>query len=183
MWVKLLSAFVLLGLVLGIGFIVQDNDRERTDAAGPGTGSAEQPARTAGGIVMYETKPDSGSSLVIHVASATEGRDRVVVLEEFRLEQSNGLKLTGDRARYDSDRALLDIIGPVRVNTADGWQADLNGLTWDRKTKKASTDRPLVVKGAQGTITADRGEFFDDFNRILLAGDVHANLSPHLLHH
>ncbi|HON37534.1 MAG TPA: hypothetical protein PLY57_02055 [Deltaproteobacteria bacterium] len=184
MWVKLLSALILLVLIVGIGYIARDGDQEQADAGGPGTGTGtgEQPSRAAGGIVMYETKPDSGSSLVIHAASATEDKDRVVVLEEFRLEQSNGLRLTGDRARYDADRSLLDIIGPVRVNTADGWQADLDGLTWDRKTKKASTDKPLVVKGAQGTITADRGEFFDDFNRILLAGDVHANLSPHLLH-
>ncbi len=182
MWVKPLSALVLLALVLGIGFIARDDDPERTDAAGRDTDAAEQPSRAAGGVVMYETKPDSGASLVIRAASATEGKDKVVVLEEFRLEQSNGLELTGDRARYDTDRSLLDIIGPVRVNTADGWQADLDGLTWDRATRKASTDRPLVVKGAQGTITADRGEFFDDFNRILLAGDVHADLSPHLLH-
>jgi hypothetical protein len=182
MWVKLLSALVLLALILGIGFIAKNGDREQTDVAGQDTGAAQQPSRAAGGVVMYEKKPDSGASLVIRAASAIESKDNVVVLEEFRLEQSNGLKLTGDRARYDTGRSLLDIIGPVRVNTADGWQADLDGLTWDRTTKKASTDRPLVVEGAQGTITADRGEFFDDFNHILLAGDVHANLSPGLLH-
>lgn len=182
MWVKLLSALVLLALALGIGLIAGNDDQERTDAAGRGTGAAEQPSRAAGGVVMYETKPDSGASLVIRAASATESTDNVVVLEEFSLEQSNGLKLTGDRARYDADRSLLDIVGPVRVNTTDGWQADLDGLTWDRKTSKASTDRPLVVRGAQGTITADRGEFFDDFSHILLAGDVHADLSPSLLH-
>ena len=180
MWVKLLAVLILLALVLGIVSLAKNDSQENTDSSGQANAVAEPPSRAARGIVMYEKKTDS--SLVIRADSATESKDNKVVLEKFRLEQSGGLELTGDKALYDTGRSILHIIGAVRVHTADGWRADLNGLTWNRKTKTASTDRPLVVKGVQGTITAGRGEFHDDFSCILLSGDVHASISPDLLY-
>jgi hypothetical protein len=182
MWIKLLSVLIVLALVFGIISLAKNDSPESTDTAVDENAGSEPPSRAAGNIVMHEKKAGSDTSLVIRADSVTESADNVVFLEKFRLVQSDGLTLTGDRARYDTGESLLDIIGPVTVHTADGWKAELDGLRWNRMTKKASTDRPLVVKGAQGTIEAGRGEFFDDFSRILLSGDVHAKVSPDLLH-
>jgi len=183
MWVKLLSVLIVLALVFGIISLAKNDSPENADTAGDEAAAPELPSRAAGGIVMHEKKAGSDTSLIIRADSVTESKDNIVVLEKFMLEQSDGLTLTGDHARYDTGRSLLDIPGPVTVRTADGWRADLDGLKWDRRTKEASTDRPLTVRGAQGTIEAGRGEFFDDFSRILLSGDVHAKISPDLLLH
>ena len=181
MWVKLLGVLIVLALVIGIISLAKNEGPENTDTEGTEASAPEPTSRAAGGVVMYEKKAGSDTTLVVRADSVIESKENIVVLEAFRLEQSDGLTLTGDHARYDTGASLLEISGPVTVRTADGWKADLDGLKWDRRTKEASTDRPLTVTGTQGTIMAGRGEFFDDFSRILLSGDVHAKISPGLL--
>jgi hypothetical protein len=181
MRVKRSTVLILLALALGLVWAAKDGGGEdggATDAA-----KAEMPSRAALGVVMHEKNTASGSALVVTARRATETRDGRVVLEDFRLEQTGDLELTGGVARYDTRRSLLEIDGPAQVHTTEGWRADLNGLSWDRTTGRAVTVKPLRATGAQGTIHADGGEFLDDFSRIMLSGDVHANIAPDLLRH
>jgi hypothetical protein len=181
MWIKRSSLLILLALALGVAWAVRDGDDE--EDAGTEAPAAETPARAALDVVMHERDTSDGSTLVVTARRVTETRDGRVILEDFRLEQTGDLELTGKVARYDTRRSLLEIDGPVRIRTAEGWRADLDGLSWNRATGRAFTAKPLEATGAQGTIRAAMGEFHDDFSRIILSGDVHANIAPDLLHH
>ncbi|HHO76901.1 MAG TPA: hypothetical protein ENN05_10805 [Deltaproteobacteria bacterium] len=173
MWFKWLTAFVI---ILVIGMIVIEKD----DATEP---LQSLPIlRSAHKIVMHEIKIGSDKATIIEALSITEQPDNLILLDTFNLSQSDGLRIAGIEAAYNMDSSLLSITGPAIIEMHDGRRADLDGLVWDRKSQKAYTGNPVVVKGIEGTIRADRADFQNNFTVIHFSGGVHAQISEDILY-
>ncbi len=136
-----------------------------------------QVLRTAKNIVMHEKRLGSDKDFVIRAKIITQESNSTFIMKEFTVDRTDGLEISGGRAQYDTDASRLNIIGPVTIITPDGWKADLTDVVWDRKADHAVTRKPVTVQGEKGTIRANQAEFFDDFSRIQLAGNVHAKIS------
>lgn len=173
MWAKaVFSFFLVLFIVAGVLFMRNDEDQAGSrQIRGKAT-----PIREAKNIVMYEKKLDSDWDFVIRAKLLLQETNEIFTLADFRMDRSDGMKIEGSRVKYNSETSILTVIGPMTVNTADGWRAVLTDLVWDRSRKYAVTDNPVNVEGGKGTLRGDRAEFFDDFNHIIISGDVHAKV-------
>jgi lipopolysaccharide assembly outer membrane protein LptD (OstA) len=139
--------------------------------------------RSATNVVMFERKKDTGKTMVVSAKEVVETGDQVAYLKDFRLVQQKGVKMIGKDATYDRNRSILEVKGPLSMETKDGAQAQLNGFVWDRESQKAYTRNPVKLEGQEGTIVADRAEFSDEFTQIALIGRVHAKIAQDFLNH
>jgi hypothetical protein len=144
-------------------------------------GVENQVLKKAKNVVMYEKRTDTNKTFVIHADIVTQQAEDIFFMEAFRMDRSDGMKIEGGLARYDTGANRIDVTGPMTVSTPDGWRAELTDARWDREEKHAATDRPVTVKGDRGTLRADRAEFFNDFKKIELSGNVHAQVAQKLL--
>jgi hypothetical protein len=140
-----------------------------------------QVLKLAKNIVMYEKRFDTDKTFVIRARTVTQQTQSIFFMDNFRMDRSDGMKVEGGHARYDMEGNRLAVVGPMTVSTPDGWRADLSDVDWDRKDRHAKTDKPVKVTGAKGTLRGDRAEFFNDFSRMELSGNVHAQVNQKLL--
>ncbi len=178
MWARFLVIVIaVLAISAGAWFM----QKEPPAAGRQNQGSVEgHMIRMARNVVMYEKRADTDKTFVISAESVTQRTESVFFMEAFRMDRSDGMKIEGDRARYDTGANRVDVDGPMTVSTADGWRAELADVSWDRKKKHAATNRPVVVRGGKGTLRSDRAEFFNDFTIIELSGNVHAQVAQNL---
>lgn len=174
MWTKIIFAlFLVLFIFAGIFFV---RDEDETSSKQPQTQERVSPVREAKNIVMYEKRLDSDWVFVIRAQLLLQETNETFTLMNFRMDRTDGLKIVGRKAQYNSEASLLKVTGPMTVITADGWRADLTDLIWDRSKQYAVTDNPVKLQGGKGTLRGNRAEFFDDFNQIVVSGDVHARV-------
>ncbi|HNY65062.1 MAG TPA: hypothetical protein PKM41_06455 [Deltaproteobacteria bacterium] len=177
MWTRLLIVLIIVLAIFAGAYYVQKEPSE----AGRQATTGPRVLKEAKNVVMYERKTDSGKSLVIRARTVTQLSESEFLMDEFLVDRSDGTKIEGRRARYDTDKNVIEVTGPMTVDTADGWKARVTDLVWDRKEEHAVTSKPVLVEGADGTIRADRAEFFDDFDRIHLSGNVHARVAQNII--
>lgn len=137
--------------------------------------------RRASNVVLFEHADDGSRSISITAREVMEKSDQTAYLADFDISSATGLRIRGTHARYNFERSLLEVEGLVSIETTDGVEGTLNGLSWDREANIASTDNPLRLTGPQGTIQANRATFQDDFTLIQFSGGVHAKISPDML--
>jgi hypothetical protein len=179
MWAKLLVVVIAVLLLFAGAYFMKKEP--------PAPGKAEPQGieghviKKARNVVMYEKRTDTDKTFVIHASTVVQQSESLFYMDFFRMDRSDGMKVEGDHASYDTSVNRMDIAGPVTVITKDGWKAELTDVAWDRKEKHASTNKPVTVKGDKGTLRADRAEFFNDFSKIELTGNVHAQVAQKLL--
>ncbi|MBN1635989.1 MAG: hypothetical protein JW920_05715 [Deltaproteobacteria bacterium] len=137
--------------------------------------------RSGHNIVLHEAQHESRPALAISASEVVEKPNQVVILNDFNLIQAGRLNIQGKTASYDMKHSVLEVKGDVTLQTRDGVKAFLNGLIWERRTKKAYTDNPVKVQATQGLIEARRAEFDDDFTSIRFIGGVHAKISENYI--
>lgn len=173
MWAKgIFSFFLVLFILAGVFFMRDDEDQNGSRLAQGKT----SPLREAKNVVMYEKKLDSDWVFVIRASLLLQETNETFTILNFRMDRSDGMKIQGGHAKYNSETSLLRVMGPMTVSTSDGWRAVLTDLVWDRSRKYAVTEKPVTLEGSKGSLRGDRAEFFDDFNRIIISGDVHARV-------
>ncbi len=174
MWAKILSVlFIVVFVFMGLSYM----KKEAPEAQKPGEDAQAPIMREASNIIMYEKRLDSDKTFVIRAQSVNQETNELFTMSAFSVVRSDGMKITGNLARYDTGASVLRVLGPMTIITSDGWRASLTDLVWDRRNKHAMTTKPVKMEGEKGTITAASAEFFDDFNRMQLMGDVHAQVS------
>lgn len=173
MWYKFgLTAAAIIALV-----ILSSRDNE----TGSPVNGDHALSRKATNVVMFERKRDSGKTMAVSAKQVVETEDQVAHLTDFHLVQQKGVQIIGKDARYDRNRSILEVKGPVSIKTSDNAQAQLDGLIWDRERRKAYTTNPVSLEAHDGTMVADRAEFSDEFSQIALIGHVHAKISRNIL--
>ncbi|MGD0819524.1 MAG: LPS export ABC transporter periplasmic protein LptC [Desulfomonilia bacterium] len=175
MWNKLI---LLTGVIVVLAFIISVS---RDNQMAPSLNKGTQPRRQAMNVVMYERNRQNNKTMEVSAREVDETGDQDVRLKDFVLTQTGGLKLSGVDAFYDRAKSILEVKGPVNIETQNGSRARLNNLTWDRVKNFAHTDNPIVIEGESGVITADRAEFSDQFTNIACIGRVHAKVMQNIL--
>lgn len=165
MWARVVPALLLLVLLCA-------GCSEQPSAGEP----ADTNLRAARNVTLHERKPDV-SPATITARELVEQADHTVKLNSFCLRQTDRLTVRGERALFDNENNILTIEGPATLETADGMSFHVTGLVWDRRSQRASTANPVQVRSGEGTITASRAEFYDDFAHIRMIGKVHAKIS------
>ena len=174
MWAKILSiVFIVIFIFMGVSYM----EKEAPEVKNRGKDAPATIMKEASNVIMYEKRLDSEKTFVIRAQSVNQETNEQFSMNNFSVNRSDGMLITGNLAKYDTGSSVLSILGPITMTTSDGWRASLTDLVWDRRSKHAKTDKPVKVEGEKGTITAARAEFFDDFNRVQLSGDVHAKVS------
>jgi hypothetical protein len=179
MWTRLLVAVIVV-LFLSAGAYVMKRDPVPAVEGVPRDMEA-QALKVARNVVMYEKRSDTDKTFVIRARTVTQQSENLFFMDAFRMDRSDGMKIEGGHANYDTDTNRIDVAGPMIVSTPDGWRAELTDVSWDRKNKHAETRKPVTVQGVKGILTADRAEFFNDFKRMELSGHVHAKVAQKLL--
>lgn len=175
MWNKLILLTVVIVVLAFIISVYRDNQMVPPLNKGP------QPRRQAINVVMYERNRQNNKTMEVSAREVDETGDRGVSLKDFVLIQPGGLKMNGVDAFYDRTKSILEVKGPVNIETQNGSRARLNNLTWDRAKDFAHTDNPIIIEGESGVITADRAEFSDQFTNIACIGRVHAKVMQNIL--
>jgi hypothetical protein len=175
MWNKLI---VLTGVIVVLAFIISVS---RDNQMVPSLNKGPQPRRQAMNVVMYERNRQNNKTMEVSAREVDETGDQDVRLKDFVLTRPGGLKMSGVDAFYDRTKSILEVKGPVTIETQNGSRARLNNLTWDRVKDFAHTDNPIIIEGESGVITADRAEFSDQFTTIACIGRVHAKVMQNIL--
>jgi hypothetical protein len=175
MWNKL----ILFGCaIIVLAFIVYISKEYEQ---GSSLGKRSQFSRQAFNVVMFEHNRQNNKTMEVSAREVDETGGQVVHLKDFLLIQTGGVHIRGIDASYDRSSSLLEVKGPVSIETQDGSQAKLNDLSWDRNKNIAHTDNPVRIEGSKGIITADRAEFSDQFTTIACIGRVHAKVIQNIL--
>jgi hypothetical protein len=177
MWNKLIWLTVATIAIAFIISISQENEQ------GPSLNKGSQLKRQAMNVVMFERKLQNGKTMEVSAREVEETGGQVVRLKDFLLTQPGELTMSGTDAIYDRTSSILEVKNKVIVKRADGSQAILNGLTWNRLKDSGHTVNPvrLEEKDLGGIITSDKAEFSDEFTRIAFIGRVHAQIMQNIL--
>jgi hypothetical protein len=157
MWNKLILFCCVIVVLALIIFISRDTEQ------GSSLNKGLLFTRQAIKVVMFERNRQTSKTREISARDVDETGDQVVRLKDFLLTQTGGLHIRGIDAVYDRTRSILEVKGPVRIETQGGSHAKLNDLTWDRNKNVARTDNPVRIEETRGVITADSAEFSDQF--------------------
>ncbi len=175
MWNKLIW-FTLATIALV--FIVSIS---RENEQGPSFNKGAQIKRQAMNVVMFERKHQNGKTMEVSAREVDETGGQVVRLKDFVLTQPGELTMSGTDAIYDRTGSILEVKNQVIIRRADGSQAVLNGLSWNRAKDAGHTVNPVRIEGKEGIITSDKAEFFDEFTRIAFIGKVHAQIMQNII--
>jgi hypothetical protein len=175
MWNKLIwFTFATIALA----FIVSIS---RENEQGPSLNKGAQIKRQAMNVVMFERKHQNRKTMEVSAREVEETGGQVVRLKDFLLTQPGELTMSGTEAVYDRTGSILEVRNQVIIKRADGSQAVLNGLFWNREKDAAHTENPVRIEGKEGIITSDKAEFSDEFTKIAFTGRVHAQIMQNIL--
>ncbi len=171
MWYK----WAIPALILLLSFLIYSDSRNST--SNPDLVPPCKLVRSAKGISMFETSLSGRQKLTITASELEENEDNIIRLKDFYIRRNDGLNIHGNQAEYITAEHLLNISGEVRVTTADGLDARMQDLAWNRQNGQAHTDNPLTVENRGTRIRGNRAEFYDNFSEIRFLGGVNAQIN------
>ena len=100
MWTRLLVVvIVVLFLFAGIYVLKKEpSPAVKGETRDPET----QALKVAKNVVMYEKRSDTDKTFVIRARVVTQQSEKVFFMEAFSMDRSDGMKVEGARARYDT---------------------------------------------------------------------------------
>lgn len=152
-------------------------------------GLAQPAARAAGAAPLdadlsvegmtFVASAGSSNDAIVSAGRASVGRsDRVVHLAAVHARvgkaagaaTAGGLELHCDRGTVELDSGDLSAEGNVRGVTADGRRFETQHVVYRRKDGRVSTESPVVIRDAFGTIRGAGFEYWVRENRFRLIG-------------
>ncbi len=132
---------------------------------------------------VYRGETAAGDPFVIHAAGAVQRSSAVPVIELMALaadvQLSGGpARVTAPGGRYEIDRDLLVVSGPVVMHTANGYSINGDAIRISLLDHTVATDRPVDGTVPLGTFRAQalRGDV--DGKRVRLSGGTHLHITP-----
>jgi lipopolysaccharide export system protein LptC len=120
----------------------------------------------------------------IHAAKATQalGDTKAVVLEtieaKFALGDNVRANLDAVSGIYDSDTQKLRLMGGIQLSTSNGYEAELKEADIDVEAGDVASDTGVLIRGKEGSITADRIEVLDRGKHVFFRGNVKVVYQP-----
>ena len=72
------------------------------------------------------------------------------------LLQEGPASIGAERGRYDMEKQTVDVLGPIKVRAADGYQLETRDVTVDFNTRSLASDGRVEGRMPLGTFTAGR---------------------------
>jgi lipopolysaccharide export system protein LptC len=128
---------------------------------------------------MYRGQDDKGRNFSITAGSAVQHTAQVPVVEMkdlvARLLLADGpAVVNAQTGNYDVGRQVVDVIGPVNVETADGYRMTADNVSLDIDNQHLVSHGPVEGRIPSGTFSADR--LIADLPQRIVTLDGHARL-------
>jgi lipopolysaccharide export system protein LptC len=142
---------------------------------------AEERMRAA--AAEYRGQDNKGRPFVLRAQSAVQrsSAERVVdihgVTARMNLE-SGAADLAAPRARYDIDNDLVDVVGPIRLTTADGYRMDTRDVRVDLRQRQMQSRGAVDGQMPLGNFSASRMQAELGDRRVILTGGAHLRIVP-----
>jgi lipopolysaccharide export system protein LptC len=109
----------------------------------------------------YRGEDGKGQPFELRAGSAvqTSSRDPVVKLRELTaaiILKDGPATLTADSGRYNMDRDVVMIDGPLRFATSDGYRLDTRDVAVGLKTRRLASGGPVTGQMPLGSFSANR---------------------------
>lgn len=110
---------------------------------------------------LYRGEDSKGQPFSLSAGSAVQvnSRDPVVRLKDLRgeIRLSDGpAVLAADAGRYDMDREVVNVDGPIRFTAADGYQLTTRDVAISLKSRKLVSGGPVSGQMPLGSFSAGR---------------------------
>jgi len=130
---------------------------------------------------VYRGETQRGEAFVISAAGAVQRSSAVPVVElqklTARLRMADGpATVTAPSGRYFMATDKLQIIGPVTMDSANGYSLDSRTVDIDLNTRKVVTDAPVTGTLPIGDFRAARLNADIQGRRVVLSGGVHLRI-------
>ena len=128
---------------------------------------------------MYRGQDDKGRNFSITAGSAVQHTAQVPVVEMkdlvARLLLADGpAVVNAQNGNYDVGRQVVDVMGPVNVETADGYRMTADNVSLDIDKQHLVSHGPVEGRIPSGTFSADR--LIADLPQRIVTLDGHARL-------
>ena len=129
----------------------------------------------------YRGEDGKGQPFEIKAGSAvqTSSRDPVVNLRDLSagitLKEGPAM-LRADAGRYDMDRDVVMIDGPLSFNTADGYKLDTRDVAVGLKTRRLASGGPVTGQMPLGSFSAERISADLEARSVTLDGRAHLHI-------
>lgn len=124
---------------------------------------------------LYRGEDRRGQPFVIRAQSALQksSRDPIVQLQglsaAIRMKDGDA-RVVADHGRYDMGKETVDIDGPIRLRSQNGYSLDTRDVVVDLPERKAVSNGPVDGKMPLGTFAADRLEADIEDRTVVLSG-------------
>jgi lipopolysaccharide export system protein LptC len=109
----------------------------------------------------YRGEDDKGEAFTLKAGSAvqTSSRDPVVRMQDLSAEialKEGPATLTANSGRYDMDRDIVNVDGPIVFASADGYRLQTRDVAVGLKSKKMASGGPVSGQMPIGNFSANR---------------------------
>jgi lipopolysaccharide export system protein LptC len=110
---------------------------------------------------LYRGEDSKGQPFSLRAGSAVQksSRDPVVRLNDLRAEirlDDGPAMIAANQGRYDMDREIVSVDGPIRFTAANGYQLDTRDVAVSLKTRRVASGGPVSGKMPLGSFSANR---------------------------
>lgn len=132
---------------------------------------------------VYRGETTAGDPFIIRAAGAVQRSSAVPVIELMALTAdirlpSGPAEVTAPGGRYEIDRDLLVVRGPVRMRGGSGYTLNGDEVRVSLLDRTVATDRPVAGTIPLGTFRAGALRGDADGRRIRLEGGTHLHITP-----
>ncbi len=167
-------------LILGIGFIVLLSLMWIGGRGKPVTRviHEDKTIRKALRVHMIEKRQGNDSGFIVNAAKLLEVSKDAFIFYNMDIRTENGIYMKCKYAEYDASHSRLNVPGKIILELPkDNARALINGIVWDRNSGKATTEKPVEVRGKGILIKAKKAVFSNNFQRLNFFGGVYAKVS------
>lgn len=132
---------------------------------------------------MYRGQDDEGRNFSITAGSAVQRTKAQPLIEldqlTARIKLDNGpALLTAGRGNYDFGKEIVDIAGPINVQTSDGYRMTATNVDIDLGSKILKSRGPVEGRIPAGTFSADRINADLNERTVALEGNARLRMVP-----
>lgn len=132
---------------------------------------------------MYRGQDDEGRNFSITAGSAVQRTKAQPLIEldqlTARIMLDNGpALLTAGRGNYDFGKEIVDIAGPINVQTSDGYRMTATNVDIDLGSKTLKSRGPVEGRIPAGTFSADRINADLNERTVALEGNARLRMVP-----
>jgi lipopolysaccharide export system protein LptC len=124
---------------------------------------------------QYRGTDNKGRPFVIDTASAVQATSSEPVVQisgmAARIQLADGLAtLRADRGRYDMEKQVVDVVGPILLTGADGYRLETRDVAVDLNSQILSSGRGVEGRMPLGRFSAGRMTVDIPQRRVALSG-------------